>query len=131
MIKLSEIMKRSGFVKHNEKIILKFDVSNLQKAEDVQRVVDYFISMAQKMPNNSIAGLADLSNLIVTSKTEADIIKLADLTNHCFTTFAVIVSNIETKYLANKIINSNCFQGINAKMFETIDNANNWISSVA
>lgn len=130
MIKLSEVMKRSGFVKHNAKLILKFDISGLQKDEDVQRVTDYCISIANKMPKNSITGLADFTNLNVTPKIETDIIRLTEQTNHCFTAFAVLVSDTDTKQLANKIINSHCCQVNNIKVFEAIDNAKNWISNV-
>lgn len=123
-------MKRSGFVKHDAKIILKFDISGLQEDTDVQKVTDYFISIAKKMPNKSITGLADFTNLNVTSRTETDIIRLTDQTKHCFTAFAVLVSDAETKQLADKIIDHYSFRGNNIKVFEAIDNAKKWISNV-
>lgn len=130
MIKLSEVMKRSTFIKHNEKIILKLDVSDLQEDEDVQRVADYFISIAKKMPSNSINGLANFSRLNVTSKIETDIFRLASQANHCFKAFAVVVSEPATMELAGKMISSKRFQGNNIKVFEAVDNAKNWISNV-
>lgn len=126
MMKLSEVMKRSGFVRNHSQIVLKFDLAGLRADNDVIQVMDYFLSIAKKMPKKSMVGLADFTNLNVTPNIATELIRLAEECNASFRASAVITSDTKTSDLANTVINH--YKTPNIKIFHDADTANDWIS---
>ena len=67
-------------------MILKFDLSELENAEDVKRIIEYCSSMVARMPHKSMVGLVDFTGLKVADEVTQEVInQFADLTgDHTF-----------------------------------------------
>ena len=101
----AEIMKRASFLRDGAKMILKFDLSNLESSEDVERVVAYFRSVVERMPKKSIVGLVDFSGLKVTDEVTQEMIHLTEYCNPYFRATAVVTNDTTTTSLAESVIN--------------------------
>lgn len=126
-MKTIEIMKRSTFLRHGSRMILKFDLSELKLEYEVDKVIDYFFSIVMKMPRNSILGLVDFRNMNITSKTLNKMIELTGICNPHFTASAFMASDEATNNLSNSIVAH--YGKINVKVFGNQFEAINWLSS--
>ncbi|MDH3997915.1 MAG: hypothetical protein OET90_03650, partial [Desulfuromonadales bacterium] len=77
-------MKRATFMKFKDKMILKCDLSSLDSAEKVDRVVSYFLSMVKQMPPKSLVGLVDFTDLKVADEVVSEMIHLRENCNPHF-----------------------------------------------
>ena len=120
-----EIMKRATFMKVNEKMILKFDLSSLNSTEDVGRVVNYFLSMVERMPKNSLVGLVDFTGLKVADEVVPEMIRLTESCNPYFRATAVIANEPATIGLAEDVIKH--FGKINLPIYQEEETAKQWL----
>ena len=60
-MKLSEKMKRLRFKKCGAQVVLEIDLGGIDVYEDYDDVVKYFVKIVEKMPNNSVDCLIDLT----------------------------------------------------------------------
>ena len=67
-MKMSEIMKRSAFIRGNSKAIFCVDYSDLTTIEDMAGIHNYIGTIIEKMPKKSMLLLLDVRRL----KTEGD-----------------------------------------------------------
>lgn len=61
-MKTSEVMSRTKFMKHRDKMILNFDFSGLN-LEDCAQVCEYVKGMICRMPKNSVLTLVNVSDI--------------------------------------------------------------------
>jgi hypothetical protein len=61
-MKTSEVMSRTKFVKHRDKMILNFDFSGLS-LEDCGQVCAYVKGMIVRMPKNSVLTLVNVTDI--------------------------------------------------------------------
>ena len=126
-IKRVEIMNRACFLRHEEKIIMKFDLSNLDEVEDVKRVSEYFGSMVKGMPKKSMVGLVCFNGLSVADEVTREMISLTELCSPHFRATAMIVDNDATTSLANAVISH--FGKINMPIYQEEEPAKEWLFS--
>lgn len=126
-LKRVEIMNRASFLRHGAKMILKFDLSNLDNVEDVKRVVEYFGSMVKSMPKKSMVGLVDFSGLKVADEVTQEMIILTESCNPYFRATAVIAFDAITIKLAESVINH--FGKINLPIYQEEESAKEWLFS--
>jgi len=124
-MKRIEIMNRSGFIKNGSKMVLKFDLSGLSKADDVHRVVDYFSSIALKMPKKSVLGLVDLTSMLVNMNTLNEMIRLSGQCNPHFKATAIVALDASTKNLAASVREH--YGKINLSIFTNQQEAMDWL----
>lgn len=65
-MKLSEIMKRSTFIRGNSKVIFSVDMSEVESLKDVLDINRYIQSIIEKMPKKSMLLLLDVRKMHVT-----------------------------------------------------------------
>ena len=106
-------------------MILKFDLSNLESIEDVERVVAYFRSVVEKMPQKSIVGLVDFNGLTVADVVVQEMIRLAEFCNPYFRATAVITNDEASMTLANAVISH--FGKINMPIYQEEVAAKEWL----
>ena len=126
-LKRLEIMKRATFLRFNAKMILKFDLSHIEDAEDVKRVFEYFRSLVEKMPKKSMVCLVDFVGLEVADEVVPEMISLTEFCNPYFRATAVIANNDATKSLANAVISH--FGKINMPIYQEEEPAKEWLFS--
>ena len=126
-LKRLEIMNRACFLRDGAKRILKFDLSNLDEAEDVKRIVEYFRSLVEKMPKKSMVGLVDFVGLEVADEVVPEMISLTEFCSPYFRATAVIANNDATKSLANAVISH--YEKINMPIYQTEETAKEWLFS--
>ena len=126
-LKRVEIMNRASFLRYGAKMILKFDLSNLQEIEDIKRVVEYFRAMVEKMPRKSIVGLVDFNGLKVDDEVTQEMIRLTESCNPYFRATAVIVNDASTNTLAESVITH--FGKINLPIYQEEGAAKKWLFS--
>ncbi|MCK4508601.1 MAG: hypothetical protein KAU27_08675 [Desulfuromonadales bacterium] len=126
-LKRAEIMKRASFLRHGEKMILKFDLSELDNAEEVKKVIEYFSSMVTRMPKKSIVGLVDLKGLKVADEVTHEMINLTESCNPYFRATAVIANDDATTSLANAVISH--YGKINMPIYIEEEAAKEWLFS--
>jgi hypothetical protein len=122
-LKISGIMSRASFIRFKDKMILKFDLSNLDDIEDVKAIVEYSRAMVEQMPKKSMVGLVDFTGLKVTE----EVVKLTAFCNPYFRASAVIAPDLESTGLANAMINN--FAGINLPIHPEEETALMWLFS--
>jgi len=120
-----EIMKRASFLRDGTKMILKFDLSNLENSEDVERVVAYFRSMVGRMPKKSIVGLVDFNGLTVADEVLQEMINLTEFCNPYFRATAAIANDPSTTSLVESVISH--FGKINLPIFKEETVAKEWL----
>ena len=127
MAKLSraEIMKRATFVKVDGKMVLKFDLSSLLSKEEVSRVVEYFLSMVERMPKKSLVGLVDFTGLEVADEVVPEMILLTESCNPYFRATAVIANEPATIGLVEDV--KNHFGKINLPIYQDEETAKKWL----
>ena len=127
MVKLarSEIMKRASFLRNGAKMILKFDLSNLNSSEDVERVVAYFRSMVERMPKKSIVGLVDFRGLTVADEVVHEMISLTEFCNPYFRATAAIAIEPAEISLVESVTNH--FGKINMPVYQEETTAKEWL----
>ena len=62
-LRLAEIMARATFLRFDGKVILKYDLSNIEHKDDINKVFNYFTGMIGRMPEKSMYCLLDISGL--------------------------------------------------------------------
>ncbi len=124
-LKRIEIMNRASFLRFGSKMILKFDLSNLDKVEDVNRVVEYFGAMVKSMPKKSTVGLVDFNGLKVADEVTQEMIRLTESCNPYFRATAVIANDASTVKLAESVINH--FGKINLPIYQEEGSAKEWL----
>ena len=62
-LRLAEVMSRATFLRFDGKVVLKYDLSNLEHREDIEKVFNYFSGMVGRMPEKSIYCLLDMTGL--------------------------------------------------------------------
>jgi hypothetical protein len=124
-LKRAEIMKRASFLRDGSKMILKFDLSNLESSEDVEKVVAYFRSMVERMPKKSIVGLVDFNGLTVADEVLPEMISLTEFCNPYFRATAVIANNPATTSLVETVIDH--FGKINLPIYQEEETAKEWL----
>ena len=127
MLKISEVMKRTKFIHEGNKMILKFDLSNLETKEQVSSVVKHFITIVGKMPKKSMVALVDFTDLSVEDGMEKDLIELTNFCNPNFKASAIIAKNVGTRGLANQIIDH--FGRLNMEIFGEESQAVEWLKT--
>lgn len=120
-----EIMKRATFLRDGAKMILKFDLSNLENSEDVEKVIAYFRSMVGRMPKKSIVGLVDFNGLTVSDAVFQEMIKLTEFCNPYFRATAAIANDSSTTSLVESVINH--FGKINLPIYQDENKAKEWL----
>ena len=126
-LKRVEIMSRARFLRDGAKMILKFDLSELENAEDVKKVVEYFSSMVAKMPKKSMVGLVDFTGLKVADEVTQEMIHLTEFCNPYFRATAVIAKNQATTSLAEAV--KKHFGKINMPIYQEEEPAKEWLFS--
>lgn len=126
-LKRAQIMNRTSFLRYEDKMILKLDLSHLEEISQVERIVDYFVMLISNMPKKSIVGLVDLTGLKVANEVLEVLINLAELSNPHFRATAVLTSSPETTDLAKAVINH--FGKINMPIFQEEEAAKKWLFS--
>jgi hypothetical protein len=126
-LKRVEIMNRACFLRDGAKMILKFDLSNLDEAEDVKRIVEYFRSLVEKMPKKSMVCLVDFVGLEVADEVVPEMISLTEFCSPYFRATAVIANNDATKSLANAVISH--YEKINMPIYQAEEPAKEWLFS--
>lgn len=126
-LKRVEIMNRASFLRFEAKMILKFDLSNLDAVEDVKRVVEYFRAMVARMPKKSIVGLVDFNGLKVADEVTQEMIRLTESCNPYFRATAVLANDASTISLAESVINH--FGKINLPIYQEEETAKQWLFS--
>lgn len=126
-LKRVDIMNRASFLRYGAKMILKFDLSNLDEIDDVKRVVEYFGSMVKKMPKKSIVGLVDFNGLQIADQVTQEMILLTESCNPYFRATAVIANDATTVSLAENVISH--FGKINLPIYQEEEAAKQWLFS--
>ena len=124
---IAETMKRASFLRRDGKMILKFDLSGLENAAGVKKVVKYFSSLVARMPKKSLVGLADFNGLVVTEEVTQELIHLAEACNPYFRATAVIANDESTKSLVDAVISH--FGKINMPIYQEEELAKEWLFS--
>jgi hypothetical protein len=124
-LKLSEVMKRAKFMRAGTKMILKFDLSNLESVEDIERVDVYFRSVVEKMPKKSIVGLVDFSGLTVADEIVQKMISLTESCNPYFRATAAIAKTPAEISFVEAVINH--FGKINMPLYQEEVAAKEWL----
>lgn len=99
-----ELMKRATFVRMNETVILKFDLSNLDDVSEVRRVVAYFRFLVRRLNRKAMVGLIDFTSLTVGDEVVEDLIHLTGYSNPFFRASAVVANNREGNSLVDALI---------------------------
>ena len=126
-LKRVEIMNRASFLRDGAKMILKFDLSNLDQVDDVRRIFEYFRSLVEKMPKKSMVGLVNFTGLKVADEVVPEMIHLSEFCNPYFRATAVITSDQATTRLANAVIDH--FGKINMPIYQEESAAKEWLFS--
>jgi len=126
-LKIVEVMKRARFLRDGEKMILKFDLSNLNEVEDIERITEYFRSMVMKMPKKSIVGLVDFTDLKIADEVVQEMIQLTEFCNPYFRATAAITNSLATTSLVESVANH--FGDINMPIFQAEEPAKEWLFS--
>ena len=124
-LKIVEVMKRASFIRDGEKMILKFDPSSLESIEDLERVVEYFKSMVEKMPKNSLLAMVDFSGLAFTDEVLQQMIQLSKFSGPYVRASAAVSNDPISTRLANAVINH--FENINMPLFHEDGTAREWL----
>lgn len=66
-MKLSEVMKRSTFIRGNSKVILSINLSDLASSGDIADINRYIGTIIEKMPKRSMLLLLDIRKLCLDS----------------------------------------------------------------
>jgi len=74
-MKINEVLKRAHFLKLNGKVIMKIDFSNLNHPAHVVRVVNYLVTIVEKMPKQSAVGLVDFRGLQVSDEIKQELMR--------------------------------------------------------
>lgn len=106
-------------------MILKFDLSNLERVEDVERVDVYFRSLVEKMPKKSIVGLVDFSGLTVAGEVVDEMISLTEFCNPYFRATAAIANEPAEISLLESVVNH--FDKINMPVYQEETAAREWL----
>jgi hypothetical protein len=106
-------------------MILKFDLSNLESVEDIERVDVYFRSVVEKMPKKSIVGLVDFSGLTVADEIVQKMISLTEFCNPSFRATAAIAKTPAEISLVEAVINH--FGKINMPIYQEEAAAKEWL----
>ncbi len=107
-------------------MILKFDLSGLESAEEVGRVVDYFVSIVEQMPNKSMVLLVDFRNLVISESLAKDLTRLAQKCHPHMIATAIIVWDISTRNFTDSLMS--LFGDIKMKAFRKINEAEDWLA---
>jgi len=126
-LKLVEVMKRASFLRDGEKMILKFDLSNLNDVEDVKKIAEYFRSMVTKMPQKSLVGLVDFTGLKIADEVVHEMIQLTEFCNPYFRATAAMANNSATTSLVESVVNH--FGNINMPIYQEEEPAKEWLFS--
>lgn len=121
----AEIMKRATFLRDGAKMILKFDFSDLESREDVERVITYFRSMVERMPRKSIVGLVDFNGLTVADEVVLEMISLTEFCNPYFRATAAIANEPTEISLVESVIDH--FGKINLPIYQEETAAKEWL----
>jgi hypothetical protein len=62
-LRLAEIIARADLLRFEERVVLKYDLSNLKHKEDIAKVFDYFSKTVERMPEKSMYCLLDITGL--------------------------------------------------------------------
>jgi hypothetical protein len=124
-LKRLEIMNRASFLRFKAKIILKFDLSNLEEIESVKSVVEYFKTLVERMPSQSMVGLVDFTGLKVADEVVPEMIRLAEFCNPYFRATAVIAKAPAEISLLEAVINH--FGKINMPIYQEEVAAKEWL----
>ena len=103
-MKINEVLKRAHFLKLNGKVIMKIDFSNLNHPAHVVRVVNYLVTIVEKMPKQSAVGLVDFRGLQVSDEIKQELMRLAKTTYPYFRTGAMIANDAQSRELADVFI---------------------------
>jgi len=126
-LKITEVMGRAKFIRHEDKMILKFDPSHLERIEDLKRVVEYFKTMVEKMPKGSLLALVDFSGLADEDEVFDQMVKLSKFCGPHVRASAIVAKDPASTRLAKAVINH--FAKINMPFFEEEDSAKKWLFS--
>jgi len=124
-LKLKDVMKRASFLREGSKMILKFDLSNIESTEDVERLCAYFRSMVEKMPKKSIVGLADFSGITVADEIVPEMINLTEFCNPYFRATAAIANEPAAISLLESVVDH--FDKINLPIYQEEETAKEWL----
>ena len=124
-LKRVEIMSRASFLRDGSKMILKFDLSNLESIEDVKKVVAYFRSMVGRMPKKSIVGLVDFNGLTVADEVLPEMISLTEFCNPYFRATAALANDTPAIALIESVISH--FGRINLPIYQDEEAARGWL----
>ena len=124
-LKSVEVMKRASFIRDGKKMILKFDPSSLESIEDLERVVEYFKSMVEKMPKGSLLAMVDFSGLAFTDEVLQQMIQLSKFCGPYVRASAAVSNDPISTRLANAVINH--FENINMPIFQGEGTAREWL----
>lgn len=125
MLKTIDIMNRAKFLKYGSKMILRFDLSNLENDEDVRKVIDYFYSIVKRMPKKSIIGLIDINNLTISENTRNEIARFPEKCNPYFKASAVVNLDESAVELTNLAFKP--YENINVELFRDQVEAKDWL----
>jgi hypothetical protein len=107
------------------KLILKFDLSNLESKKDVERVIVYFRAMVERRPKKSIVGLVDLNGLTVAAEIVGEMSSLTEFCNPYFRVTAAIANKPAETSLLESVINH--FGKINLPVYQEETTAKEWL----
>ncbi|MHB8707796.1 MAG: hypothetical protein ACYC9I_02900 [Desulfuromonadales bacterium] len=102
-MKVSEVMKRAGFHKSVNKMILKIDLSYLEHCDHIDMTIDYMNSLVQKLPIKSIYGIVDFRGLKNTDEIQKRLNRLGNIIESHFCACALVVNDEQTRTMASSI----------------------------
>ena len=90
-MKLSEVMKRSTFIRGNSKVIFSINYSDVATSGDVADINRYVGTVIEKMPKKSMLLLLDVRKLCVNGDTNEHLKEMFELYSSYFKASAVVV----------------------------------------
>ena len=96
-------MARAKFLRFEGNLILKYDLSNLEHKEDIEKVVNFFSGTVTRMPKNSMLCLLVLTGLSENVVSAIDMSRETEQFSSYFKAAAIIANDPNSDKLAKKV----------------------------
>jgi hypothetical protein len=122
-----EVMKRSSFIKVDAKMIMKLDLSGLDHPMHVERVVDYLIGIVERMPKQSVVGLVDFRDIVMSEESTQHLFRLVERAAPYFRASAFLENGGDSLKMAETV--SKRFDVAKLPVYQDEDLAVQWLFS--
>lgn len=126
-MKIPEVMQRASFLKINNKMIMRIDLSKLKHVSHVTRIADYLVTIVEKLPRQFAVGLVDFRGLLVSDEVKQELTRLATTTYPYFRAGAMLVDDDQSRELADTFTERLGTTNIN--IYDDEETAKNWLIS--